>query len=114
MKRVVWVGVGVAGTILVLRQVAKANQALAPIAKWTSPTAVAESLTSLAVAARELGEQMRTAMAENEAALTAALLPDEETVAQARSRRERSRQDTHDPFEARMDFDQDWPEDLDG
>ena len=107
MKRLVWVGIGVAGTVVVLRQVAKANEKLAPLTKWTSPSALADSVTSLAVATRELGEQVRTAMAENEAALTAALLPDEETVARARGRRRDS--GSGDPFEAQPDFDPDWP-----
>jgi len=107
MKRLIWVGVGVAGTIVVLRQVAKANDKLAPLAKWTSPAALADSVTSLAVAAREMGEQVRTAMAENEAALTAALLPDEDTVARARRRRRNT--GAGDPFDAQPDFDPDWP-----
>lgn len=109
MKRAVWVGVGVAGTILLLRQIAKANHALAPLAKWTSPSGVADSLTSLAVAAREVGEQVRTSMAENEAALTAALLPDDDTLAQARARRNDSRRAGDDPFAAQPNLD--WPDD---
>src|SRR5699024_6260065 len=65
-KRLVWAGIGVAGTGVVLRQAARAHGKLAPLAKWTSPAALAESVTSWAVAARELGAPGRTAMAENE------------------------------------------------
>lgn len=113
MKRLIWVGVGVTGTVLVLRQVAKANEAFAPIAKWTSPARLTESVTSLAVAARELGEQVRTAMAENEATLTAALLPDEDTVNRARARRASSSSSPGDPFAAQPDFELGWPDEPD-
>ncbi|WP_277049817.1 hypothetical protein [Ruania albidiflava] len=91
MKRAVWIGIGVVGTLVVLRQVAKANERFGAVAKLTSPSGIAESITSLAVAAKELGEQVRTSMAENEAALMEALMPSEEEVARARDVRARHR-----------------------
>lgn len=116
MRRAVWIGIGVVGTVVVLRQVAKANQRFGAVTKLTSPSGIADSITSLAVAAKELTEQLRTSMAQNEAALTQALLPDEEEVARAREvRRHRTRAEDDDPFAAPDPFpvdtraDDPWP-----
>ena len=110
MKRAVWIGLGVVGTLVVLRQVAKANERFGAVAKLTSPAGIADSLTSLAVAAKELGEQVRTSMAENEAALMAALMPTEEELARARDvRAQRRSAAEEDPFAAGVEFtDDDW------
>ncbi|WP_147917384.1 hypothetical protein [Ruania zhangjianzhongii] len=110
MKRAVWIGLGVVGTIVVLRQVAKANERFGAVAKLTSPAGIADSIASLAVAAKELGEQVRTSMAENEAALMEALMPSEEELARARDvRAQRRNTDADDPFAAGVEFtDDDW------
>ena len=110
MKRAVWIGLGVVGTLVVLRQVAKANERFGAVAKLTSPAGIADSLTSLAVAAKELGEQVRTSIAENEAALMEALMPSEEELARARDVRARRRTaDSGDPFAGGVEFtDEDW------
>jgi len=116
VKRAVWIGIGVVGTLVVLRQVAKANERFGAVAKLTSPSGIAESITSLAVAAKELGEQVRTSMAENEAALMEALMPSEEEVARARDVRAKHRSATaeeelkdEDPFAVPDPYpDDDW------
>lgn len=110
MKRAVWIGLGVVGTVVVLRQVAKANQRFGAVSKLTSPAGIADSIASLAVATKELGEQMRASMAENEAALLEALMPSEEELARAREVRARHRSaDAEDPFATGAVFtDDDW------
>lgn len=110
MKRAVWIGLGVVGTVVVLRQVAKANDRFGEVAKLASPAGIADALTSLAVAAKDLGEQLRTSMAENEAALVEALMPSDEELARARETRTRHRSAAAaDPFAADVDFtDDDW------
>lgn len=109
MKRAVWVGIGVVGTLVVLRQVAKANERFGAVTRLTSPSGIAESITSLAVAAKELADQVRTSMAENEAALMEALMPSEEEVARARDVRARRRAaESEDPFAADVYTDEDW------
>ncbi|QOR69063.1 hypothetical protein IM660_09925 [Ruania alkalisoli] len=87
MKRLLWVGVGVAVTVVVLRQVGKANERVGAIARAVSPAGLAESVTTLAEAARDLTDQLRSSMAEHEDRLTAALLPSEEEQARARQNR---------------------------
>ncbi|UFU01557.1 hypothetical protein LQF12_08405 [Ruania suaedae] len=101
MKRLLWVGVGVAVTVVVLRQAGKANERVGAIAHAVSPAGLAESVTTLASAARDLTEQLRTSMAEHEDRLTAALLPSQAEQSHARQ----SRAERHAPSS--------WPDDFD-
>lgn len=94
MKRMFWIGVGVVATVVVLRQVAKVNDRVSTVARAVSPAGIGESVTQLATQVKDLGQQLRTSMAENEAALTAALLPSEDEqrrAAEQRARRTRER-----------------------
>ncbi|TDE92480.1 hypothetical protein EXU48_13040 [Occultella glacieicola] len=91
MKRLFWIGVGVGVTVLVLRQVGRLNNTVGKVAHAVSPAGIADSITELATTAKELGETFRASMAENEAALTAALLPSEEERARAARVREERR-----------------------
>ncbi|MBK5249832.1 MAG: hypothetical protein JJE50_10470 [Actinomycetales bacterium] len=95
MRRLFWVGIGVAATVVVLRQVAKVNDRVSTVARAVSPVGIGESISRLATNVKGLGEQLRTSMAENEAALTAALLPSEEErsrATQVRAKRARDRE----------------------
>lgn len=87
MRRLFWIGVGVAVTVVVLRQVSKVNDRVGEVANAVSPAGIASSITSLADSVKSLGGQLRESMAQNEDALRAALLPDEETLARARETR---------------------------
>ncbi|UFU04747.1 hypothetical protein [Ruania halotolerans] len=87
MKRLLWIGVGVGITVVVLRQLGRANERVGAITHAVSPAGLAESVTTLAGAAKELTEQLRSSMAEHEASLTAALLPSEEEATRARHTR---------------------------
>ncbi|SEE06180.1 hypothetical protein [Ruania alba] len=103
MKRLLWVGVGVGITVVVLRQVGKANERVGAITQAVSPAGLAGSITSLATAAKDLTDQLRSSMAEHEQSLTAALLPSEEETSRARTvraDRERRAADV-------------WPDDVD-
>lgn len=88
MKRLVWVGVGVgvgvALTVVALRQVAKVNTRVTSVAEALRPAGIAAQVAGLAQTVRELGDQLRTSMAEHEDALRSAVLADEETLARAR------------------------------
>lgn len=106
MKRVFWIGVGVAATVVVLRQVSKVNDKVTEVAYSVSPAGIANSIASLGRTVREAGAQLRESMAANEAALTAALLPsEEEQTRAARVRRERAARDNgaRDPGESAWD-----------
>jgi hypothetical protein len=87
VKRLFWVGVGVAVTVVVLRQVSKASTRVGDVARAVSPAGVAASIGSLAEAVTTLGTQLRESMAEHEDALRTALLPPEEDLARARETR---------------------------
>lgn len=87
MKRLFWIGVGVAVTVVVLKQVSKLNNRVNDVAAAVSPAGIAASISSLAENVATLGTQLRESMAENEDQLRAALLPDEETLAKARETR---------------------------
>ena len=89
MKRLFWIGVGVGATVVVLRKVQRASDQLGQVAHAVSPAGIAESLTGMAKALTSTVTQLRAAMAANEAALTAALLPSEEEQARSRARRAR-------------------------
>jgi septal ring factor EnvC (AmiA/AmiB activator) len=91
VKRLFWIGVGVGVTVLVLRQVGRLNNTVGKVAHAVSPAGIADSITELATTAKELGETFRASIAENEAALTAALLPSEEERARAAQVREERR-----------------------
>lgn len=90
IKRLFWVGVGVATTVIVLRKVQQVNESVSGIAKAVSPTGIAESVGSLAQGLKETALALRQSMAENEAALSAQLLPDEQTRQRARATRHRA------------------------
>lgn len=87
MKRLIWVGVGVVVTVVVLRQVARMNDRVTEVAGAVSPAGIAASIGSLASEVKTLGSQLRESMAEHEDALRGALLPDEDTLARARETR---------------------------
>lgn len=87
MKRVFWIGVGVAVTVVALRQVSKLNDRVNDVAGAVSPAGIAASIGSLAENVSTLGTRLRESMAQHEDALRDALLPDEETLAQARETR---------------------------
>jgi len=87
VRRLVWIGVGVVVTVVVLRQVAKVNDRVSEVASAVSPAGVAASISSLAESVTTLGSRLSASMAEHEDALRAALLPDEDTVARARETR---------------------------
>ncbi|MFV0426878.1 MAG: hypothetical protein ACK5KU_07570 [Beutenbergiaceae bacterium] len=83
MKRLFWVGVGVAVTVIAARQVAKVNG----VARVISPGGIAGSIGALANSITTMTAQLRESMAEHEASLRANLLPSQESVANARARR---------------------------
>ncbi|WP_156250613.1 hypothetical protein [Pseudactinotalea terrae] len=87
MKRLFWIGVGVAVTVVVLKQVSKLNNRVNDVAIAVSPAGIAASISSLADNVGTLGTQLRESMAANEEALRNALLPDEQTLARARETR---------------------------
>ena len=87
MKRLFWIGVGVAVTVVVLKQVSKLNNRVNDVTTALTPAGIAASISSLAEGVGTLGTQLRQSMAENEEALRNALLPDEQTLARARERR---------------------------
>lgn len=87
MKRLFWIGVGVAVTVVVLKQVSRINDRVTGVAAAVSPAGIAASIGSLADNVATLGAQLRESMAANEDQLRAALLPDEETLARARETR---------------------------
>lgn len=84
MKRLFWIGVGVAVTVVVLRQASKVNDKVGSVAHAVSPAGIVESIQSLASTVKELGAELSASMARNEAALTQALLPSEDEQARAR------------------------------
>lgn len=94
MKRLFWVGIGVAVTIVVARQVSKLNHHVDGVARAVSPAGIAQSLGNVAASVTSMAAQLRESMAENEEALRQALLPDEQTLAAARETRAR-RQGRH-------------------
>src|SRR5690606_9817374 len=77
VKRLFWIGVGVAVTVVVLKQVSKLNTRVNDVATAISPSGIAASVSSLAENVATLGTQLRESMAQNEEALRKALLPDE-------------------------------------
>lgn len=77
MKRLFWVGVGVAVTVVALRQVSKLNNRVGTVVHAVSPAGLGESISGLAASLRESAATLKESMAEHEAALTAALLPSE-------------------------------------
>ncbi|HLS24886.1 MAG TPA: hypothetical protein VK063_03320 [Beutenbergiaceae bacterium] len=87
MKRLFWIGVGVAGTVAVLRKVQQASDQLGQVAHAVSPRGIAESVTGLADSLKTTATQLRASMAAHEVALTQALLPSEEEQARSRVRR---------------------------
>src|SRR4051794_27473762 len=87
MKRLFWIGVGVAVTVVVLKQVSRLNNRVNGVAAAVSPAGIAASISTLAENVSTLGSQLRESMAENEESLRAALLPDEATLARARETR---------------------------
>ena len=87
MKRLFWIGVGVAGTVAVLRKVQQANDRFGQVAHAVSPRGIAESVTGLADSLKTTVTELRAAMASHEAALTQALLPSEEEQERSRARR---------------------------
>lgn len=90
MKRVLWIGVGVAATVVVLRQVSKVNEKVTEVAYAVSPAGIVDSITALGTAVRQAGTELRETMAAHETALTEALLPSPEEQARAiRLRRDR-------------------------
>lgn len=91
MKRLFWIGVGVAVTVVVLRQVSRLNDRVNDVAGAVSPAGIAASIGSLAENVATLGSDLRRSMAEHEDALREALLPDEETLARARETRASAR-----------------------
>lgn|SRR5690625_354242 len=91
MRRFFWIGVGVAGTVVVLRKAARAGEQVGQVTRAISPVGIARSLAAAAEDLRSTAITMRASMAEHEANLTAALLPSEEEQQRARLRRGRPR-----------------------
>jgi ABC-type transporter Mla subunit MlaD len=87
VKRLLWIGVGVAVTVVVLHQVSRLNNRVNGVTAVMTPAGIAASIGSLAENVSTLGTQLRESMAQNEEALRNALLPDEETLARARESR---------------------------
>lgn len=111
MKRLFWIGVGVAATVVVLRQVTRVNDRVGEAVHAVSPAGIAESITSLAASVREAGAQLRTSMAEHEAALAEALLPSADDVRRAQQVRDaRGRHRARDGATGPDDLDLDDPD----
>jgi hypothetical protein len=80
MRRLFWLGVGLAIGALVVRQLTRRAEAFTPQGIAHS---VAESFSSLAESAREFAEEVREGMAEREDELFAALSADADSEAGA-------------------------------
>jgi hypothetical protein len=80
MRRLFWLGVGLAVGALVVRQLTRRAEAFTPQGIAHS---VADSFSSLAESAREFAEEVREGMAEREDELFAALSADAEPDAAA-------------------------------
>lgn len=93
MKRLLWVGVGVGATVVVLRKVQRTRDQLGQVAHAVSPRGIAGSVSSLAESLQTTVATLRESMATQEAALTAALLPSEDEQQRARDRRRAPRDD---------------------
>lgn len=88
MKRLFWVGVGVAATVVVLRKVQQVSDQVGQVAHAVSPAGIAESISVLATNLKDAVTTVRQEMGANEAALTAALLPSEDEQRRARRHRQ--------------------------
>ncbi|MGC0142522.1 MULTISPECIES: hypothetical protein [unclassified Pseudactinotalea] len=91
MKRLFWIGVGVAASVVVLRKVQQVNSQIGEVAHAVSPAGIADSVSSMARNLKEAVTTLRESMAENEAALSAALLPSEAEQERARAHRRSAR-----------------------
>ena len=74
MKRVFWLGIGVAVGVIVVRKASKAARAYAPRALARS---AGSSAGGLVVSARSFADEVRAGMREHEAQLLAAIAADE-------------------------------------
>lgn len=105
MKRLFWVGVGVGVTVVVLRKAQQVNEQWGSVARKVTPAGIGESVSDLAGGLKETVQALRESMAQNEAALTAALLPSDADVQRARATRARRAEHT-------LDDDSVWDDDL--
>lgn len=70
MRRLFWVAVGVGATVYTLRKVSKVNA----IAARFTPGGMSSAVNNLADSLRQLSADFTTSMAENETAITAAVI----------------------------------------
>ncbi|WP_454294694.1 hypothetical protein [Salana multivorans] len=85
--KLVWAGLGAVVTVAVLYQVGRARAAADSVAKTLTPEGLVEALSQGVDELRLVGRELRTAMREQEARLTADLLPPPEVVDDARTLR---------------------------
>lgn len=115
MRRLFWVGVGVAVTVVVVRQGRKVVRRYAPAALVDQAT---DQVNAAGVRAKgfvtTFRDEFRTARSERQAELEAMLLaegqPDPEAVRAARARGDRPGAAFHGPDEAALPKDPDEPE----
>lgn len=91
MKRLFWIGIGVAGTVVVLRKIQQVSDQVGQVAHAVSPAGIAESVSTLATNLKTAATTLRQEMASNETALSAALLPSAHEQQRARERRSQTR-----------------------
>lgn len=89
--KIVWAGIGAAVAVVVLYQVGRARSAADSVAKTLTPEGLVEALTQGVDELRLVGRELRGAMREQEARLTADLLPAPEVVDDARTLRAAAR-----------------------